>query len=293
MGRRDGIDRSGSDPTLSSALAFLYPSAAMHPMINIAVRAARSAGRILLRYYEHTESLRVDEKSRNDFVSEVDRQAEQAIIQELRSKYPSHAILAEESGALRGDDYQWVIDPLDGTTNYLHGLPQFSISIALKYRGKLEHGLVYDPLREEIFIATRGGGARLNDRRIRVSARPGLSGALLGTGFPFRDQRFLREYLGMFEALVKDTAGIRRPGSAALDFAYVAAGRTDGFWELGLSQWDFAAGALLVREAGGVVTDLAGTDQFLETGNVVAGGLKVQAALLEAIKPFLSDRLPR
>jgi myo-inositol-1(or 4)-monophosphatase len=264
----------------------------MHPMINIAVRAARSAGRILLRYYEHTESLRVDEKSRNDFVSEVDRQAERAIIKELRSKYPDHAFLGEEGGHQGHGDYQWVIDPLDGTTNYLHGLPQFSISIALKYRGKLEHGLVYDPLREEMFTASRGGGARLNDRKLRVSQRPGLDGALLGTGFPFRDQRFLKEYLGMFEVLIKDTAGVRRPGSAALDFAYVAAGRTDGFWELGLAEWDLAAGALLVREAGGVVSDLAGGDRFLRTGNVVAAGIKVHGALLKAVRPFLCERLP-
>jgi len=263
----------------------------MHPLINIAVRAARSAGRILMRYYEHTESLKIDQKSRNDFVSEVDRQAEQAIIQELHSKFPSHGILGEETGNHKGNDYQWVIDPLDGTTNYLHGVPQFAISIALKHKGELRHGLVYDPLREEMFTASRGGGARLNDRRLRVTQRPGLDGALLGTGFPFRDQRFLPEYLKMLEALIKDTAGIRRPGSAALDFASVAAGRTDGFWELGLAQWDFAAGALLVREAGGVVSDIAGGERFLETGNVVAGGFKVHGAILKEIKPFLSERL--
>ncbi len=263
----------------------------MHPTINIAVRAARSAGRIILRYYEHTESLRVDEKNRNDFVSEVDRQAEQTIIKELRSKFPDHGILGEESGRHAGNDYQWVIDPLDGTTNYLHGLPQFAVSIALLHKGKLEHGVVYDPLREEMFTASRGGGARLNDRRLRVSQRLGLEGALLGTGIPFRDQRFVREYLGMMEALIKDTSGIRRPGSAALDFAYVAAGRTDGFWELGLAQWDFAAGALLVREAGGVVSDLSGGDRYMDTGNVVAGGIKVHGAMLKTIRPFLNERL--
>lgn len=263
----------------------------MHPMINIAVRAARSAGRIILRYYERTETLTVDEKRRNDFVSEVDRQAEQAIISELRGKYPNHAILGEETGMHKGDDFQWIIDPLDGTTNYLHGLPQFAVSIALKHRGRLEHGLVYDPLREEMYTASRGDGARLNDRKLRVSQRVGLEGALLGTGLPFRDQRYVKEYLGMLENLMKDTAGIRRPGSAALDFAYVAAGRTDGFWELGLAEWDFAAGALLVREAGGVVTDIGGGDRYLDTGNVIAGGLKVHAAMLKVIKPFLNERL--
>jgi len=260
-------------------------------MINIATRAARSAGRILMRYFEHTESLRIDEKNRNDFVSEVDRQAEQVIIQELRSKYPGHSFLGEETGTHAGNDYQWVIDPLDGTTNYLHGVPQFAVSIALKHKGRLEHGLVYDPVREEMYTASRGSGAQLNDRRIRVSQRPGLEGALLGTGIPFRDQRFLKQYLAMLEDLVVDTAGIRRPGSAALDFAYVAAGRTDGFWELGLAQWDFAAGALLVREAGGVVTDIAGGDRYLETGNVIAGGLKVHGAMLRLIRPHLTDSL--
>lgn len=264
----------------------------MHPVINIATRAARSAARVLMRYYEQTDQLRISAKSRNDFVSEVDRNAEQAIIRELRSKYPDHAIVAEESGRHSGNEYQWIIDPLDGTTNYLHGFPQFSISIALLYRGRLEHGLVYDPLHDEMFTASRGEGALLNDRRLRVSDRSGLEGALIGTGIPFRDLRHLDAYLGMMKALVRDTAGIRRPGSAALDFAYLAAGRLDGFWELGLSQWDFAAGALLVREAGGVVTDLAGGDRFLQTGNVIAGSVKVHKAMQEQIRPFLSERLP-
>jgi myo-inositol-1(or 4)-monophosphatase len=264
---------------------------AMHPMLNIATRAARSAGRILMRYFERTDQLTVTSKSRNDFVSEVDRGAEAAIIQELRSKYPDHAILAEESGEHRGSDFQWVIDPLDGTTNYLHGFPQFSVSIALKYRNRLEQAVVYDPLREEMFTASRGQGAQLNDRRLRVGDRTSLEGALIGTGFPYRDQSHLDAYLGMFKAMVQDTAGIRRPGSAALDVAYVAAGRTDGFWELGLAQWDFAAGALLVKEAGGKVSDLAGGDRYLETGNIVAGNLKVHQAMLDKIKPFLGDSL--
>jgi myo-inositol-1(or 4)-monophosphatase len=257
-------------------------------MLHIAVRAARNAGRVLMRNMEHTETLRVHQKSRNDFVSEVDRQAEQAIIQELHSKYPQHGILAEESGLQSGNEYQWIIDPLDGTSNYLHGFPQFSVSIALAYRGRIEHGVVYDPLREEMFTASRGAGAQVNDRKLRVTDRPGLEGALLGTGFPFRDQTYLKDYLGMLDVLIKDTAGIRRAGSAALDFAYVAAGRLDGFWELGLSPWDCAAGALLIWEAGGIVTDIAGGEQFLETGNVVAGGIKVQRAILDAIAPFRS-----
>lgn len=263
----------------------------MHPMINIAIRAARSAGNILLRYFEHTDTLTIKEKSKNEFVSEVDRAAEEAIIEVLRKAYPDHSILGEESGSHKGNDFQWVIDPLDGTTNYLHGQPQFSISIALKYRGQLEHGVIYDPLREEMFSATKGSGAFVNDRRIRVTQRKGLEGALIGTGFPYRDHSQLDAYLGMFKDMIKDTAGLRRPGSAALDFAYVAAGRLDGFWELGLSEWDFAAGALLVKEAGGTVTDISGGSRFLESGNVIAGGLKTHAAMLKLIQPHLNEQI--
>lgn len=263
----------------------------MHPMLTIAVRAARSAGRILLRFYERTDKLQVVSKSRNDFVSDVDRQAEEAIIREIRSKFPDHAILAEESGSHAGRDYEWVIDPLDGTTNYLHGFPQFAVSIALKYRGRLEQGVVYDPLREELFTASRGQGAQLNDRRLRVTDRRSLEGALIGTGFPFREFDRVDTYLGMFKAMMADTAGMRRPGSAALDFAYVAAGRTDGFFELGLSQWDFAAGALLITESGGIVSDIGGGDRHLETGNVVAGNPRVHRAMLERLRPFLGGSL--
>jgi myo-inositol-1(or 4)-monophosphatase len=265
---------------------------AMQPTLNIAVRAARSAGRILLRYFEHVDQLKVQTKSRNDFVSEVDRGAEEAIIHVLRTTFPDHAVLAEESGAQGRSEYEWVIDPLDGTTNYLHGLPQFAVSIALRHRGRLECGVVYDPLREEMFTAARGEGTQVNDRRVRVANRSSLEGALIGTGFPFREQRHLDAYLGMFKTMVQATAGVRRPGSAALDFAYVASGRTDGFWELGLSEWDFAAGALLVAEAGGTATDLAGGTRHFETGNVVAGNLKVHRAMLQALKPHLTPSLP-
>ncbi len=260
-------------------------------MINIAVRAARSAGNILTRYFEHTDTLTVTEKNKNEFVSEVDKAAEEAIIEVLRKSYPDHSILGEESGSHKGNDYQWVIDPLDGTTNYLRGQPHFSISIALKFQGQLEHGVIYDPLREEMFSATRGAGAFLNDRRMRVTQRKGLDGALIGTGFPYRDHSQLDAYLGMLRDMITDTAGIRRPGSAALDFAYVAAGRLDGFWELGLSEWDFAAGALLVKEAGGTVTDIGGGDRYLESGNVIAGGLKTHAAMLKLIKPHLNEHI--
>jgi myo-inositol-1(or 4)-monophosphatase len=263
----------------------------MHPTTNIAVRAAREAGRVLLRYHGRVDSLSVTEKSRNDFVSEVDKAAESAIITTIRKAYPHHAILAEESGDLAGNEFQWVIDPLDGTTNYLHGFPQFSVSIALQHRGELQSAVVYDPLREELFTAARGDGAFLNERRIRTSARKGLGGALLGTGIPFRDLTHVDAYLGMMKDLLRDTAGIRRPGSAALDFAYVAAGRLDGFWELGLARWDFAAGALLVKEAGGVVSDIAGGDRYLETGNVIAAGVRLHPALVRTIRPHLGESL--
>lgn len=263
----------------------------MNPMVTIAVRAARDAARVLMRNYNRLDTLNVTDKGMHDYVSEVDRVAEQAIIDVLRDKYPNHAILGEESGNHPGDDYQWVIDPLDGTTNYLHGFPQFSISIALRHKGRLEVGVIYDPLNEEMFTTSRGSGVQLNDRRLRVSSRKSLDGALLGTGLPYRDFRFTENYLGMLKDLMADTAGIRRPGSAALDFAYVAAGRLDGFWELGLAEWDFAAGALMVREAGGLVTDISGGERHFETGNVIAGNIKVHNAILRRILPHLDDRL--
>ena len=263
----------------------------MNPMVNIAVRAAREAGRVITRNFNRIDRLTIADKGHHDFVTEVDRNAEAAIIAVLQEKYPNHAILAEESGAQAGNEYEWVIDPLDGTTNFLHGLPQFAVSIALKVKGRLEIGVVYDPVKEEMFTASRGEGALLNDRKIRVSNRKGLEGALLGTGIPYRDLRFMDNYLDMMKDLAQDTAGIRRPGSAALDFAYVACGRTDGFWELGLSEWDFAAGALLVREAGGLVTDIGGGERFLETGNVIAGSIKVHNAMLRRIRPHRGGKL--
>lgn len=263
----------------------------MNPMVTIAVRAAREAARVITRNFNRIDRLTVTDKGRNDFVTEVDRNAEAAIIEVLREKYPHHAILAEESGAQAGNEFEWIIDPLDGTTNFLHGLPQFAVSIALKVKGRLDIGVIYDPIKEEMFTASRGEGALLNDRKLRVSNRKGLSGALLGTGIPYRDYRFIDNYMGMMRDFIQDTAGIRRPGSAALDLAYVAAGRTDGFWELGLKAWDIAAGALLIREAGGMVTDIAGGERFLDTGNVLAGGIKVHHAMLRCIRSHLDDKL--
>ncbi len=269
----------------------------MHPTVNIAVRAARRAGNLIASAIEQVDRLEITEKASNDFVTEVDRQAEEVIISIIHEAYPNHGILGEESGELAGKkegaDYQWIIDPLDGTTNFLHGFPQFAVSIGLRHKGRLEHAVIYDPMRQELFTASRGGGAQLNDRRLRVSPRKGLEGALLGTGFPFKQQQHLDAYLSTFKALFPMTAGIRRPGSAALDLAYVAAGRLDGFWEIGLSPWDIAAGALLVQEAGGLVSDFSGGDSYLDTGNIVAGNPKVFKAILQKIRPHLTDKLSR
>jgi len=262
-----------------------------NPTTNIAIRAARQAGSILLKYFDHVDSLTITKKSRNDFVSEVDKAAEEAIINTIKQSYPDHSILAEESGSHDGNDFQWVIDPLDGTTNYLHGFPQFAVSIALKHRGVLESAVIYNPLTNELYTADKGRGAYLNDKRLRVKTNKTLDGALIGTGIPYSDQRFIDNYLGMLKDMIKDTAGVRRPGSAALDFAYLAAGRIDGFWELGLSQWDFAAGALLVKEAGGTVSDIGGGEKYLETGNVVAGNVHLHQEMLQIIKPHLSNDL--
>ena len=269
----------------------------MHPMLNIAIRAARQGGNIIARYVDKVDSLTIDTKQHNDFVTEVDRSAEQEVISVLRKAFPDHSILAEESGASDArngsDEFQWVIDPLDGTTNFLHGFPQFAVSIALKHKGRLDQAVVYDPISQELFTASRGEGAMLNSKRLRVTKRTGLEGALLGTGFPFRQQQHLDAYLEMFKALHKDTAGIRRAGSAALDLAYLAAGRLDGFWEIGLSEWDMAAGALLIKEAGGMVTDFGGGDDYLKTGNVVAGTPKVMQAILKTIQPSLTKEIKR
>ena len=258
----------------------------MHGMVNIGVRAARRAGEIMVRQINRLESLEVVEKGRNEFVSAVDHAAEEAIIEVIRDHYPDHAILGEESGASGDHEYQWIIDPLDGTTNYLHGFPVFSVSIAVARSGTLEHGVVYDPLRQEIFTASRGEGAQLDGRRIRVSKHISLRRALLATGFPYRITGERTDaYLEMLRAVLAETSGVRRLGSAALDLCYVAAGRVDGFWELGLNKWDLAAGALIIREAGGRISDFKGTDGFMESGDIVAGTPKVYAALSKLLAP--------
>ncbi len=265
----------------------------MHPTLNIAVRAARSAGNIIMRNIDRIDTLNVTSKGQNDFVSDVDRQAEAEIVSTLRKAFPEHGIYAEEGSMHKGDEYRWIIDPLDGTTNYLHGFPQFSVSIALQHNNQIEQAVVYDPLHQELFTATRGGGAFLNDKRIRVSNAKGLQGSLLGTGFPFRHPQYLDAYLETFKVFHLQTAGIRRAGSAALDLAYVASGRLDGFWEIALKPWDMAAGILLVQEAGGLVGDFSGGHDFLETGNLVAGNPKIFKAILQGIQPHLTDELKK
>ena len=261
----------------------------MNPMLNIAIRAARNAGNIIVRSLNQVDNLKIAEKAQNDYVSEVDHKAENEIISVISRAYPGHAILGEETGQSgKPSDFQWIIDPLDGTTNFLRGFPQYSVSIALKHKDKLEVAVVYDPLRDEIFSAARGEGAQLNDRRIRVTKRKKMEGALLGTGIPFRPDQDLNAYLETLKVLIYGTAGVRRAGSAALDLAYVAAGRFDGFWEFGLKPWDMAAGCLLIQEAGGMITDMNGNQNYLENGNVLAGNVNIHQHMLERLKALSS-----
>jgi len=260
-------------------------------MLNIAVRAARSAGDLILRSVDNVGRLHIDQKGKNDFVSEVDRMVEREIINIISAAFPDHSILAEESGEHLGNDYVWVIDPLDGTTNFLHGFPQFAVSIALKYKDRLEVGVIYDPLRDELFTAKRGGGAMLNNRRLRVTQPTSLKTALIGTGFPFKTDTHLDAYVAMFKSLTTECAGLRRAGAAALDLAYVAAGRLDGFWEIGLMEWDMAAGILLIKEAGGVVTDLSFNDNYLQSGNLIAGSPRMHQLMYQLIEPHVTDNL--
>ncbi len=267
----------------------------MQPMVTMALRAARSAGEIIFRSFEQVDRINVEEKGAHDFVTEVDRASERAILAALKKTYPTHGFLAEESGLEpgkgEGADWLWVIDPLDGTTNFIHGLPHFAISIAVKHKGVVEHGVIFDPMRQEEFTASRGRGASVNGRRMRVTPKRTLDGALIGTGFPFRPEQrtYFPNYMNMFADIAEPTAGIRRAGAAALDLAYVAAGRMDGFWEFGLSEWDMAAGTLMVLEAGGLVSDAIGGHDYLRTGNVVCGNPKLLKQLLQTIQPHLHE----
>jgi myo-inositol-1(or 4)-monophosphatase len=264
----------------------------MHPMLTTAVKAARRAGNIINRGARDLDLLTVTTKGPKDFVSEIDRSAEAAIVETILTAYPDHAILAEE-GTNKGNnpdsEYLWIIDPLDGTTNFLHGFPQYCVSVALAHRNVVQQGVIYDPVRNDLFTATRGRGAFLNDRRMRVSRRTHLRDCLIGTGFPFRDGSYLDTYLAMMKAMITHTAGLRRPGAAALDLAYVAAGFYDGFWEVGLNPWDVAAGSLLVLEAGGLIGDLTGEGNYLYGGQVIAASPKIFAQMVATLAPFHSD----
>jgi myo-inositol-1(or 4)-monophosphatase len=262
----------------------------MHPMLNIAVKAARRAGSIINRAALDRTQLEIRSKRANDFVTQVDKAAESAIIDIIRQAYPEHAILAEESGSLDAGpsspkaEYRWIIDPLDGTTNFIHGFPQYCVAIALEHRGAIQHGVIYDPSKNELFTASKGRGAFLDDRRIRVSKCVQLKNALVGTGFPFKELDRLDLFMKQVKTLIQTSAGMRRAGAAALDLAYVAAGRMDAFWEMGLAPWDMAAGALMIQEAGGLVGDFQGDANYLESGDIAAATPKVFSQLLSALK---------
>lgn len=264
----------------------------MHPILINAVKAAREAGKIINRASQDVGALNIRSKTINDFVSEVDQAAEQAIIDILKDAYPDHGFLGEESGKTNSSaENIWIIDPLDGTTNFLHNFPCYCVSIALQQKGVLTQAVIYDPVRNDLFTATKGRGAFLNDKRIRVTNRSRIQESLIATGFPFRDFTHLETYMGMLKDMIQKTRGIRRPGSAALDLAYVAAGFTDGFFEINLSTWDIAAGGLLVQEAGGIVGDFEGNESWLTTGNIVAANPKVFAQMLQTLAPHLTPAL--
>ncbi len=268
----------------------------MHALLNVAVMAARRAGAVLIRNLPKLEKLKVEQKGHNDYVSDADRAAERAVIDVIQRHYPDHAILAEESGMQGNEDSDtvWIIDPLDGTTNYLHGFPVFAVSIGVKVDGRLSHGVVYDPLRQDLFTASRGAGAQLNEHKIRVSGQKELERALIGTGFPYRQANSdLEPFLSMLGKVLKNTSGVRRPGAAALDLCYVAAGRLDAFWETGLAPWDLAAGSLIIREAGGIISGLDGSEGYLDSGHVLCGTPKIYSAIAKLcasdIKAILHD----
>ncbi len=264
-------------------------SQALHPMLNVAIKAARTAGSIINRASLDVDLLKVNTKSPNDFVTEVDQAAEASIIETLLTAYPGHGILAEESGRAHGardSEYMWIIDPLDGTTNFIHGFPVYAVSIALTHRGQVQQAVVYDPSRDDLFYASKGRGAFRNDRRLRVSKRTRLADSLIGTGFPFRKGDNLKRYVKMFEDVMQNCAGLRRPGAAALDLCYVAAGWYDGFFETGLSPWDVAAGSLMITEAGGLIGNFTGDADFLYQREAVAGNPKVYAQLVRILAPY-------
>jgi myo-inositol-1(or 4)-monophosphatase len=263
----------------------------MQPLLNIGVRAARRAGDLIVKSLSRLDSLKIDTKGRNDFVTDIDRKAEAEIIATIRRSHPDHAFFAEESGRTGESEFVWIIDPLDGTTNFLHGLPTFAVSIAVERKGRLEHAVIYDPNRQELFTASRGEGAQLEGKKIRVSGQRSLEGALIGTGFTYRmAAEHVDDYLAILKAIMNTAAGVRRPGAASLDLAYVAAGRMDGFWEFGLAPWDTAAGTLVIVEAGGRVGTPTGAEYTLGP-NIVAGNPKVYQELIDTVAPLTPEPL--
>ncbi|WP_116472621.1 inositol-1-monophosphatase [Zobellella maritima] len=265
----------------------------MHPMLNIAVRAARNAGQVIVKGFSNPDYVETTQKGQNDFVTNVDLDAENAVVNTIRKSYPEHSIIGEECGELVGSnpDYQWIIDPLDGTTNFVKGIPHFAVSIALRVKGRTEQAVVYDPIRDELFTASRGAGAQLNGYRIRVGKAKDLNNTLLATGFPFKQKHQLDAYLAMFQAMFVQCSDVRRAGAASLDLAYVAAGRVDGYWELGLKPWDTAAGSLIAREAGALVTDFVGGHNYERSGNVVCANPKVLKVMLATLREHLPESL--
>ncbi|MGH6639068.1 MAG: inositol monophosphatase family protein [Polaromonas sp.] len=264
-------------------------SSNLHPMLNVAIKAARAAGAIINRAALDVEAVRVSVKQTNDFVTEVDQAAEAAIIETLLTAYPGHGILAEESGSEHGakdSEFVWIIDPLDGTTNFIHGFPVYCVSIALAVKGKVEQAVVYDPTRNDIYCATKGRGAYVNDRRIRVAKRTRLQECLISTGFPYRPGDKLKTHLNMLGEVMSQCAGVRRPGAAALDLAYVAAGYSDGFFEAGLKPWDVAAGSLLVTEAGGLIGNFTGESDFMDHGECVAGNPRIYGQMVATLAKY-------
>jgi len=256
----------------------------MHPMLNIAVRAARAAGDSIVREMDRACDISIESKGKNDFVTEVDKNAEEIIINTIKNAYPNHAFLAEETGLSGEGDFLWIIDPLDGTTNFLHGFPHFAVSIALQRKGVLDQAVIYDPLKQELFTASKGTGALLNNKKIRVTSKKSLDGALLGTGFPYNNEEAVTHFIKSFKAFFPNVAGVRRAGVASLDLAYVACGRLDGFWEFALKPWDVAAGALIVQEAGGINVELMGEIDFMKTGNIISANPKMIKAMLKILR---------
>jgi len=255
----------------------------MHPVLNVAVEAAHAAANIMRRQMQHVDAIPVERKARHDYVTEVDKACEAEIVRQIRHYYPDHAFLCEEGGASGEAEALWIIDPLDGTSNYMHGIPHFAVSIAQQVNGRTEHGVVYDPMRDELFVASRGKGAFLNQKRIRASARKSLDNAVVATAFPFRERGQLQAYARVFQAVFGKVEDFRRAGTASLDLAWVAAGRLDAYFEVGVKPWDVAAGALLVREAGGVVLDFDGRDEIEYSGTVLAAPFKLMTPLRQLV----------